>query len=305
MKLLVPLLLVAASLSAGARDCPELIPGLPFPEELKEIVPGAPDEFWDIRETLGILAAGERELLSQWEALLSAHEDEAAARVDERLQIVRGLLEKLKKVKPVPEWRFYRDPETVRSEINEVRQGREERERRELELALWFAKHPAPDQDDDVQRAVAELGEVEMVIAKIEEEEKALQEKLRLSEQSPEYQFRLKVQNDRRRPTRDDVGGVWDSDPNLIGYTMVLEQKGKAVSGQGEFWGCTGVDDVFPITGTYADGILRLKFQRTEAPPSIHVFRFAPERGRPRFLVTDTANDPHPFPRSLLPTPKK
>ena len=70
-------------------------------------------------------------------------------------------------------------------------------------------------------------------------------------------EFVATLNQDDRVPTLANISGLWSSGPNLVGFTVQLNQQAdRGVTGSGYHWGCVGVYNTFTLTGTFIDGVL-------------------------------------------------
>ncbi len=167
-----------------------------------------------------------------------------------------------------------------RRKKREFEKSKAEMSDRERQLQTLVAGLSPLDQSDAAQRARMELEEVSRVVRAEVKWEKLLQDEEQRIRQSPEYMFSEGIKKDHRRPTRADLSGIWMSNSKKVigsGYLLQLEQKGKIITGQVEFSGCTG-STVYPVTGLYEDGVLTLNFSKPYSAPVKCVYRYAPGR---------------------------
>jgi hypothetical protein len=93
--------------------------------------------------------------------------------------------------------------------------------------------------------------------------------------------FATATNNDKRRPTSENISGSWTTAPNTIGYTIRLEQTNERITGQGYHWGCLGYFSPFQISGTYKNGVASLRFKEPGKFPSWTKFQYTLDDKKP------------------------
>ncbi len=91
------------------------------------------------------------------------------------------------------------------------------------------------------------------------------------------------IEKDGRHPSPTDLSGAWTSGPNLVGYTMQLEQRGETVEGRGYYWGCLGMFNPFRVVGSSKSGTLSLTFTFSTQKHEKRVFKYSLEKGQIQF----------------------
>jgi hypothetical protein len=177
-----------------------------------------------------------------------------------------------------------RELEQLSKEIQELGRNRSKFSANESELKSRLQKLPA--NAPQAERTKAELDETRQVLTVLAEREHEIRDRLREFQDSPNYRIATAIAGDNRRPTRADVSGVWTSGPNLVGYTVQLEQRRESINGQGFYWGCLGAYDSFSVSGSYRSNVLSLIFRVSPLKQTKHVYGYSEERGLPRFQVS-------------------
>jgi hypothetical protein len=179
-----------------------------------------------------------------------------------------------------------REIEQLTKGIQELGRTRAEYSAREPELASRLKKLPADS--PQTERVRAELDETRQILTVLAERDRDARTRLRKLQESPEHRITTAIARDNRRPTKADVSGVWTSGPNLVGYTVQLEQRGQSINGQGFYWGCLGTYDTFRVSGSYRNDVLSLTFRVSPLKQTKHVYSYFEERRLPRFQVPES-----------------
>jgi hypothetical protein len=134
----------------------------------------------------------------------------------------------------------------------------------------------------------AELAETRQVLDVLVEREQEEERRIQELKSTREYRTNAAIENDKRRPTRTDISGVWWtglSAPRIAPYTVRLVQRGNSIRGQGYHFSMDAEFRYFDVAGTYKGRILSLTFIESPTKSEKHIYRYSPSHGHPRFLV--------------------
>lgn len=158
------------------------------------------------------------------------------------------------------------------------------------DLRARLKKLPASATKLERERMEAGLAEAEHGLALMLQQERDMRERQRRLLASPEYRLVEAVRKDKRRPSRNDVSGVWRSvvffgEARGIGpgYVVRLEQRGETVTGQGYYVGCMGLGALFQVDGFHRADQLSVTFTESPERRLKYDFHFSAKRGEPCF----------------------
>ena len=149
----------------------------------------------------------------------------------------------------------------------------------ELQLRVQNLADGAPE----AERLKTELEEYHQIVKALAAREEDCRAREREVRASPEFRMITSMRQDKRRPTRADISGVWTSGPNLSGYNMELEQRGETVRGRGFQWGCGAMFDFFQVRGVYHGSILSLTLDYQSEDMPNRTYRYCRKGRRLRF----------------------
>ena len=101
------------------------------------------------------------------------------------------------------------------------------------------------------------------------------------------------IERDVRIPKESDLGGVWGSGPNLVGFTIQLEDRNTTLSGRGYYWGCLGVYDPISVQGSRSGDDISLTLTSEGRSTREFRLRYVEVDGYPRLESVPRTDDPN------------